>query len=388
VSLGNGNGTFTTASDFPAQTSKPGIIASQLEGADYNCDNNPDIAVTSPTDNIVQVLSGNGNGTFNGALPFSVGTTPSGLTSSDFDNQNGPDLATSNFSSNNISVRLNASPNCGSSTNSNLTLTKTDSPDPVKVGHNLTYTLTLTNNGPNTSGVTITDALPAGVTFVSASSGCTNTSNTVTCNVGSLANGATVTEQIVVQVNQAGTLTNTANAQSSLNPTPVTDTATTTAQTNPNRRNNYRNNYRNGLFHRFFRHFFNPQYGNQYGNGQYGNNEGTGSTSTATGQYEGTSPGNGVSASAGPGGTSPNAGGTSAYEGNPDTQPPVSGPQGEVVPTVDTGGEPLPPTGGISLWKLASLVGITLAPLVGLALVGSSRYWIGWMRRRRCSSRE
>jgi uncharacterized repeat protein (TIGR01451 family) len=49
-----------------------------------------------------------------------------------------------------------------------LEVTKTDSPDPVIAGTNLTYTIDFKNNGPNAAGATITDATPAGTTFVSA----------------------------------------------------------------------------------------------------------------------------------------------------------------------------------------------------------------------------
>ena len=39
-----------------------------------------------------------------------------------------------------------------------LSVTKTDSPDPVRSGGNLTYTITVTNNGPDAAtGVTMTD---------------------------------------------------------------------------------------------------------------------------------------------------------------------------------------------------------------------------------------
>ncbi|HYC61829.1 MAG TPA: ExeM/NucH family extracellular endonuclease [Thermoanaerobaculia bacterium] len=51
---------------------------------------------------------------------------------------------------------------------SDLVLTKTDSPDPVTAGNNLTYTITVTNNGPDSStGASWTDTLPADTTFVS-----------------------------------------------------------------------------------------------------------------------------------------------------------------------------------------------------------------------------
>ena len=50
-----------------------------------------------------------------------------------------------------------------------LSLTKSDAPDPVTVGQDVTYTLTITNNGPaDSTGATVIDNLPAGVVFVLA----------------------------------------------------------------------------------------------------------------------------------------------------------------------------------------------------------------------------
>src|SRR5207245_9911066 len=49
-----------------------------------------------------------------------------------------------------------------------LSVTKTDSPDPASAGGNLTYTLTVTNGGASDAiSVTLTDPLPANTTFVS-----------------------------------------------------------------------------------------------------------------------------------------------------------------------------------------------------------------------------
>ena len=97
-----------------------------------------------------------------------------------------------------------------------LAITKTGDPNPVTAGNQITYTLTITNLGPSdASGVRITDTLPAGVSFVSGSAGCTETTpGTVTCDIGDLAAGDTATVEIIVTLDPevAGTLTNTAEA--------------------------------------------------------------------------------------------------------------------------------------------------------------------------------
>ena len=137
-----------------------------------------------------------------------------------------------NFGNNSASAQTTVSGNPVTAT-ADLSVTKTDSPDPVTAGEDLTYTVTVTNNGPDDApAVTLMDVLPMGVTFVSAVSTqgtCSQSSGVVSCNIGTMLDGAVVTVTIVVTPNVGGTLTNTADVTSeATDPTPANNTATTT----------------------------------------------------------------------------------------------------------------------------------------------------------------
>ncbi|MFL6333706.1 MAG: hypothetical protein ACJ754_10390 [Pyrinomonadaceae bacterium] len=105
---------------------------------------------------------------------------------------------------------------------SDLSLSKTvNNPSPIQ-GQNVTFTITLTNSGPsNATNVVVTDALPAGLAFVSSTPGAgTYTSGTGAWSVASLASGASATLQLVALVNNTGTITNTAEVTASDQPDP------------------------------------------------------------------------------------------------------------------------------------------------------------------------
>jgi uncharacterized repeat protein (TIGR01451 family) len=97
-----------------------------------------------------------------------------------------------------------------------LSISKTDSDDPADRDVNFTYTITVTNNGPSTAtGVTVTDPLPAQMSFVSATpdqGSCGYVNPTVTCNLGTLASGSTADVAIVVNPTiEGGPYSNTAD---------------------------------------------------------------------------------------------------------------------------------------------------------------------------------
>ena len=104
-----------------------------------------------------------------------------------------------------------------SAASADLSIAKTDSPDPVAVGSPLVYTLSVQNDGPdNASDVVVTDVLPPGVQFISAATGCANSSGTISCALGTLPSGATLSKTInVIPFVANSSLSNTATVSSS-----------------------------------------------------------------------------------------------------------------------------------------------------------------------------
>ncbi len=103
-----------------------------------------------------------------------------------------------------------------------LSLAKTvNNPTPT-VGSNVTFTITLNNAAGYSpaTGVTVSDPLPAGLTFVSATpaAGTSYNSSTGVWTVGSLSSGASTTLTITATVVTGGTTTNTATVRASDEP--------------------------------------------------------------------------------------------------------------------------------------------------------------------------
>jgi uncharacterized repeat protein (TIGR01451 family) len=120
-----------------------------------------------------------------------------------------------------------------------LTLVKTVSPTFVTEGNNVTYTLTVKNNGtdPDTN-VVATDTLPGGESFVSGDAGCSAVAQVVTCNFGTIGAGATASKSYVAHV-ALGAPTTLVNAASvtgdrpESNPADNSSHATVTVNHNP-----------------------------------------------------------------------------------------------------------------------------------------------------------
>lgn len=118
--------------------------------------------------------------------------------------ENDPDSSDNSASE---STSVVASPN-----QSDLSVEKTGSPNPVPVGGSLTYAVEVVNMGAATStGVTLEDTLPVEVTFTSAtttSGTCSESGGVVTCHVGTLLPNESATVTIVVVVEHTGDIVN------------------------------------------------------------------------------------------------------------------------------------------------------------------------------------
>ena len=126
-----------------------------------------------------------------------------------------------------------------------LAVSKIDTPDPVfSGGPDLTYTITVENNGPDTAtGVTVTDTLPAEVSFLSATSSAgqcdaaPDTNGVLACALGDLANGSNATVTLVVEpaiVTEPSTITNSVSVVANEeDPTPGNDSAVESTTVNP-----------------------------------------------------------------------------------------------------------------------------------------------------------
>ena len=83
------------------------------------------------------------------------------------------------------------------------------------VGNQVTYTLTAINTGDAPlTGVTITETIPTGMSYVSSSPAGTESGSTVTWDIGDLAVGATSSVTVTLEGESVGTVTNAADASS------------------------------------------------------------------------------------------------------------------------------------------------------------------------------
>jgi hypothetical protein len=103
ILLGNGNGTFQSAVTYDVGTGPDAIAVGDFFG-----DGHLSLAVVNDSpNNSVGILRGNGDATFRSQVTYPVGSGPTSIVVGDFNGDGHPDLAVSNRSNNNVSVLLN-----------------------------------------------------------------------------------------------------------------------------------------------------------------------------------------------------------------------------------------------------------------------------------------
>ncbi|HJU57074.1 MAG TPA: VCBS repeat-containing protein, partial [Pyrinomonadaceae bacterium] len=138
IRLGDGNGGFAFAPHVLAGPT-PGTV----EISDFNLDGKLDLLVVSNSFASVVIRLGNGDGSFTNAPDVPVGVDPVATAVADFNRDGKPDFAVANSASDNVSVLLN-----GCAPPADLTITQTASGNRFVAGQTVTFTFTVTNNGP------------------------------------------------------------------------------------------------------------------------------------------------------------------------------------------------------------------------------------------------
>lgn len=191
-----GAGTFAAPTTMQLDQSPSSLFLD-----DVNDDGNLDIVTANTANDSLTVIPGNGDGTFAAPLDISVGSAPVGVAVDDFIGDGGQDLVSANAGDGNASVVLQQP--------SDVAVSLTANTPYAVYGSLVTYTATISNNGPGpATGVTFDDYLPSNMTFVSAtaSQGTLDTTDPTGINLTlpSLTNGATATVTIVATATQYG----------------------------------------------------------------------------------------------------------------------------------------------------------------------------------------
>lgn len=204
------------------------------------------VSITSPGWPCTAPVVG-GTGAFNCSLPGTLGVGTSTFTlvvKADANVANGTTLTNTvsvgSPTSDPVTGNNSATASTTVTASADLSVTVTDSPDPVGAGNTITYSITVANAGPTVAAsAAMTDTLPAGTTFASlvtpAGWSCTNpavgSGGTINCStIGALPVGNSVFTLVVtvVPATAAGTvISNTATVNSpTTDPTPGNNSAT------------------------------------------------------------------------------------------------------------------------------------------------------------------
>jgi hypothetical protein len=238
-----------------------GFIPSGLTSVvaqDFNQDGLADLVVASTQVWLFfnSTVSG-GQPTFAGPTPYVAGNVPVAMAVADFNGDGAPDLAVANSipnPSSNASCTSNLNPlNCGSNTLSLLLNTGffakaslTASPDPIQVGHSVTFTATMSGSKVTPAGqVTFYDGfthpptnlgsspLRGGVAALTVTMLTVGDHNVTSVYGGDSNYGPTVSNTVLESVTLTPPVLTTVNLTSSPNPSQIDHTVTLTATVTP-----------------------------------------------------------------------------------------------------------------------------------------------------------
>jgi uncharacterized repeat protein (TIGR01451 family) len=159
VLRGDGAGGLVQSATYPV-----GFQPVAIAAADFNADAVADLAVAKATGEGLGLLLGTGAGGFIPRSLLAAGEHPSGLAAADLDGDGRPDLAVVSQDDDSVWIYLGSAPAGGGA---DLSVSITDSADPVLNNEVFTYTITVANAGPATAGaVQLRNRLPQGLQFL------------------------------------------------------------------------------------------------------------------------------------------------------------------------------------------------------------------------------
>ncbi len=162
-----------------------------------------------------------------GSAQYTINVTVDSATSGTITNQASASSDTSDPNGGNDSTSEDTTVN---QPEADLSITKTDSVDPVAAGSAFSYTVMVSNAGPQTAtGVVVTDTLPAGVTFVSTTGCAEDPAGVPTCTLGDVDSGSSdsYTINVTADAQTAGTVTNMASVSSGVSDPSSANNSTT-----------------------------------------------------------------------------------------------------------------------------------------------------------------
>ena len=183
ILLGKGDGTFGAAANY-AVAANPYSLAQ----GDFNGDGKTDLAVTSIVVNSangasVNILLGNGDGTFAAPVPYGTGTIGYSVAVGDFNGDGKADLAATGISRN-VIILLGVGPATAMAASSG-----TPQSTPISTAFASALEATVTDSSGNAvSGVTVTFAAPASGASATLSSGAAITNNAGVASITAIAN--------------------------------------------------------------------------------------------------------------------------------------------------------------------------------------------------------